>query len=226
MTTTYRFIFKKTALVGLRVSLGLGLCGLAKADLIIKQQLSGQEPTEAVMWVKGSKIRTDVGKEKTAIINVKSGEVVTLIHQPKLLLRTSGELMRTQLEKLKRAEEVLKPVPTGVKEVVNGHECEIHEMNQGDARLKLWVARQFFPAERMTQMKKDLAVWLRACVPLRLDEKFRLDGIVVKVEMESAGMTSTTLLTSIEPAAVDESIFINPETYREVGGVITTAEAK
>src|ERR1039458_6417742 len=83
------------------VSLFIGASWLAsaRADLTIVQKVEGVGPvSEVTMKIKGDKARVDVNPKMTAIIDGKTGEMINLMHDQKVVMRMSAEKMKAAME--------------------------------------------------------------------------------------------------------------------------------
>ena len=197
---------------------------LSRADIIIEQKMeSAMINGNVTMKLKGDQARMDMpsplGGNVTTLMNFKSGEMVTLMHQQKLAMKMNLADIKKQQEAGQKAlgvdpSKMEKPKGTGQKEKVGEYETEIFEMNQDKLQAKLWIAKDFPNAQSIKDQMAKLTSSMGGAGfdPAKLD----VPGMVVKSEVStSAGKMTITLLKAKEEA-VDEKEFVKPEGYQEM----------
>lgn len=195
---------------------------LARADLIVEQKMeSAAMSGTMVMKVKGDLARMDMPSpagQATVIMNVKTGEMTTLMHAQKMAMKMNMNDMKEQREAMQKQagldpSKMEKPKATGVKEQVGEWATEIYEFTLGSSSGKLWVAKDFPNAQSIKdQLQKLSAANSSGFDPSKLD----VPGMVVKTEMTTpAGAMTTTLIRAVE-APVADSEFVLPEGYQEM----------
>jgi len=197
---------------------------LARADLVIEQKVeSAVMNGNVTMKVKGDQARMDVpnpvGGNVTMLINFKSGDVVTLMHQQKMAMKMSLADVKKQGEAGQKAlgldlPKMDKPKATGQKEKVGEYDTEIYEMNQGAIQAKMWVAKNFPNAQAIKDqmLKISNSMGSTGFDPSKLD----VPGMVVKSETGTAAGKMTVTLVKAKEEPVDEKEFAKPEGYQEL----------
>jgi len=175
------------------------------------------------MKVKGDQARMDMpnplGGNVTTIMNFKSGDMVTLMHQQKMAMKMNLADLKKQQEAGQKAlgvdpTKMEKPKGTGTKEKVGEHETEIYEMNQGGMQAKLWVAKDFPNAQAIKDqmMKLSSSIGGEGFDPSKID----VPGMVVKTEVNTSVGKMTVTLVSAKETPVDDAEFKQPEGYQEM----------
>jgi hypothetical protein len=203
----------------------------AHADLTVEQKLEGPMIAgNATMKMKGDLVRMDIpaGPAGTAtmIIDLAKGEMATVIHQMKMVMRmNSAQLQaaakagRAQLKGNDSAatEKPLTPTATGKKEKIGDYDCEIYTATMEGVTAKAWIStdKRLAPirvaTDRMAKsalselMKKQSPDLAFATVP----------GAIVKTETAVMGQTMTSTLVSFKEVPVAASEFQVPADYTE-----------
>lgn len=196
----------------------------SRADIVIEQKMeSAIINGNVTMKVKGDNARMDMpsplGGNVTTLMNFKSGDMVTLMHQQKMAMKMNLSDVKKQQEAGQKAlgvdpSKVEKPKATGAKEKVGDYDTEIFEMNQGTLQAKLWIAKDFPNAQSI----KDQMAKLNSSMggggidPSKID----VPGMVVKSEVNTPVGKMTITLVKAKEEAVDDKEFIKPEGYQEM----------
>lgn len=189
------------------------------ADLVlINETAVGEVRSTTKMSISGDKMRTDNGTETSVIMDAKSGDMITLMHEQKMM-------MKSNLNDLKAAAAALpkdtpgvtitepKIAATGKKEKVQGYDCEIYTMEAMGTMTKLWVAKDYPGYEKL---QKQLSVMEKLGTP-GASKPPALPGMTLKTEFEQQGLKFVTSLVSLKEEAVDGSIFNVPAGYKPLG---------
>lgn len=187
---------------------GLGLVAVtlsAHADLVIEQKMEGPLQSGPVKtFIKGEKIRTDIGEQVSSIVDLTSRSMLNLVHQQKVSMKLKmPDLSKDQQTKPKIT-------PTGQKEKVGDHECEIVEVETAvGSKVKLWVAKDYPGYE---DCKKEIETLSKLSLQ---DPSSAVDfgGMPVKIESDIAGQKTTITLVSLKQQKLDDSLFKAPEGY-------------
>lgn len=203
----------------------IGLCALVSlmssvwADVLVVQTVdSAMMKGEMVMKIKGDKVRTDMPGgmigNMTVLMDVKSGESITLMHGPKMMLRMKmGDALAAAAAAMDGAK-IGKPKPTGQKEKVGEWETEIFEADTGVGPAKMWVAKGFPNYERV---QKELKRISEATTKGKTFDpsNFDLGGMVVRSEMSSPVGKIVSTLVRVETKDIDAKEFDVPQGYTE-----------
>ncbi len=196
----------------------------ARADVIIEQKMeSAMINGNVTMKLKGEQARMDMpsplGGNVTTLMNFKTGEMVTLLHQQKMAMKLNLSDVKKQQEAGQKAlgvdpSKVEKPKATGTKEKVGDHETEIFEMNQGTLTAKLWIAKDFPDAQSIKDqmMKLSSAMGGAGFDPSKVD----VPGMVVKSEVSTPVGKMTITLISAKQTPVEDKEFEKPEGYTDM----------
>ena len=196
----------------------------ARADIVIEQKMeSAMINGNIIMKVKGDQARMDMpsplGGNVTTLMNFKSGDMVTLMHQQKMAMKMNLSDVKKQQEAGQKAlgvdpAKIEKPKATGEKEKVGEYDTEIYQVNQGSLQAKMWIAKDFPNAQSI----KDQMVKLSSSMggagfdPSKVD----VPGMVVKTEVSTPIGKMTTTLVMAKEQPVDDKEFIKPEGYQEM----------
>ena len=208
----------------LRIAPLILTAAFAHADIIIEQKMeSAMINGNMTTKIKGDHARMDMpsplGGNVTTLMDFKSGDMVTLMHQQKIAMKMNMNDVKKQQEAGQKAlgmdpSKMEKPKTTGEVENVGEYKTEIFEMNQGEMKSRIWIAKDFPNAQSIKdQMAKMTASMAGAGFdPSKLD----IPGMVVKTEVNTpAGKMVVTLVKATEEA-VDEKEFKQPDGYQEM----------
>ena len=208
----------------LRIAPLLAAAAFARADIVIEQKMeSAVINGNVTMKVKGDQARMDMpsplGGNVTTLMNFKSGEMVTFMHQEKLAMKMNLSDIKKQQEAGQQAlgvdpSKIEKPKGTGAKEKVGDFETEIFEMNQGQLQAKLWIAKDFPNAQSIKDQMAKLSSSMGGAGfdPAKVD----VPGMVVKSEVSTPAGKMTITLIKAKEEAVDDKEFVKPEGYQEM----------
>jgi len=208
----------------LRIAPVLFIASLARADVVIEQKMESAIINGAVtMKLKGDQARMDmpspVGGNVTTIINFKSGDMVTLMHQQKMAMKMSLSDVKKQQEAGQKAigvdpSTLEKPKATGESEKVGEYNADIYEMKQGGLTAKMWVAKDFPNAKSIKDQMMKLSSTMGGAGfdPNKLD----VPGMVVKSEVQTPVGKMTVTLVKATEEKVEDSEFKLPEGYQEI----------
>jgi hypothetical protein len=196
----------------------------ARADIVIEQKMeSAVINGNVTMKVKGDNARMDMpsplGGNVTTLMNFKSGDMVTLMHQQKMAMKMNLSDVKKQQEAGQKAlgvdpAKLEKPKTTGAKEKVGEYDTEIFEMNQGGLQAKLWIAKDFPNAQAIKDqmMKLTSSMGGGGIDPSKID----VPGMVVKSEVSTPVGKMTITLVRAKEEPVDDKEFVRPEGYQEM----------
>ena len=200
------------------------LVAAARADLVIVQKMeSAVINGEVTMKVKGDQARMDMpnplGGNVTTLMNFKSGDMLTLMHQQKMAMKMSLNDVKKQQEAGQKAlgvdpSKIEKPKTTGKTEKVGEYDAEIFEMSQGGVQAKLWVAKDFPNAQAIKDQMNKLSSSIGGAGfdPSKVD----VPGMVVKSEVNTPVGKMTVTLVKAKEEPVEDSEFKQPEGYQEI----------
>ena len=195
----------------------------AHADIVIEQKMESAMITgNMIMKVKGDHARMDMPSpigNVTTLMDFKTGDMVTLVHQQKMAMKMNMNDLKKQQEAGQKAlgmdpSKMEKPKTTGEVENVGEYKTEIFEMNQGEVKSRLWIAKDFPNAQSIKDQMAKISAGMggSGIDPSKLD----IPGMVMKTEvLTKAGKMVVTLVKATEEN-VDEKEFTKPEGYQEM----------
>ena len=203
----------------------------ARADLVMEQKIeSAMINGNITTKIKGDKVRVDMPTTPqgaiSTIMDVNTGDSVTLMHGQKAMIKISGTEIRQMAENMKKARangaaanaEPPKFHDTGKTGKVGDYDTEIYTWSSPDgANQTIWVAKNFPDYARIkVQMDRlnnsPIAKMSKDTSP----DVGTLPGMVVKTQMEMKGQKVTSTLVSAKEESVDASIFEAPKDYHEM----------
>jgi hypothetical protein len=194
---------------------------IARADVTIEQKLEMPGMIgHMIMKVKGDRMRMDIPGptgESTVIMDLKSGEMITLMHEQKMMMKLNMKQAKAAAEAATKAggPDVTKMTPkaTGEKEKVGEWDCEIYTLDMGNGMTtKTWVAKNYPNAKAiMAQMNKLNST---ASAGMGLDwGKMDLGGMAVKTEAATPQGKIVSTLVSAKEGAIADTEFDVPAGY-------------
>ena len=195
----------------------------ARADVTIEQKMeSAMMNGNMTMKIKGDSARMDmpspVGGNVTIIMNMKSGDMTTLMHAQKMAMKMNMNDAKKQAEAAQKAagidpNKIEKPKATGTKEKVGVWDTEIYEFSMGGTSGRIWVAKDFPDA----QVIKDQMLKMSSAAGGGFDaSKLDVPGMTVKTEIKTPVGNMTTTLVKVSQDPVAESEFALPDGYKEM----------
>lgn len=194
----------------------------AHGDVVIEQKVESPAMNGAMTTkIKGDQARMDMptpAGAATVLLNIKTGEMTSLIHAQKLAMKLSLDAVKQQTEAAQKqagfdATKAEKPKATGVMEKVGEWDAEIYQFNVGTMTGKIWVAKDFPDAQLIKdELRKISAASASGFDPNKLD----VPGMIVKSQMATpvGAMTTTLIKAAIAPVAEGE--FTLPTGYQEM----------
>lgn len=195
----------------------------ARADLTIVQKIDGASGANRItLKVKGDKARVEVNPQITTILDAKTGDLTTLLHDQKSVMRISGEKAKAMAEMAKslakvESPEQAVPKPTGQKETINGYETEEYVSDSPKYHASYWVAKTYPEYEMILQQMAILQKGAFAAMTKDLPDYHALPGLPLRTQMKIPGqgeITSTIESVSLNPIADAE--FSIPAAYSEM----------
>ena len=209
-------------------SLTLAAAPCSRADLTLEQDMDGgPQNGKIVMRVKGEKFRLDMpggtAGSVSTIVDIKSGDTITLLHEKKIAIARSGaELKQAQEAKAGGADpskkvDPPKPQPANRTERIGEYDADVYTLSQDDTTETLWIVNNFphFPAirEDLLRLSQASAGGIHRAGTL---DVATLPGMVVKRQKERGGKKMTITLTNVSQGAIEDSEFERPEDYKAV----------
>ena len=195
----------------------------ARADLTIVQKVEGMGPvTQMTVKVKGDKARIDVSPQITTIFDGKTGDMINLMNDQKLIVRLSAEKMKAAAEMIsqhkskKEGGEKAKLVSTGKKEVVNGYQTEQYVYDGSDFKATYWIATNYPDGAAILKQLQTIKAEAWNSTNSHIPDYRDFPGLPIKTVMSTGGKEFTTTLTSIKQDPLNDSEFALPKDYKEM----------
>jgi hypothetical protein len=173
----------------------------------------------------------------SSIMDLSTGDSVTLMHAQKMAMKVSGAQTKQMMEMMKKQTGVgdgktdaPKPTATGKTEKVGAFNAEIYTWAGNGMTQTLWVSKDFPDfAKIKPQLDKVNQSAAGGMARGMAPDQSTLPGMVVKSQMEMAGMKITTTILSVKEEPVDAAVFEAPKDYKEMaqptlpGGAVPSA---
>ncbi len=194
--------------------------GIARADLTLTQQMEtpqGGQPALVHTKIKDGKIRTDVGRDITAIIDSRTGDTTSLLHAQKAVVKLSGaDIKAAQASLSKEAGETPEaPKPTGRKETISGFECEEYVSTFNGQKIEVWLAKNVPDLDEIYEQLSALRASSGPESQWFTDPNLKGIPIRTIAEVPGAGKATITLV-SINRDPLPASDFEIPGGYQEI----------
>jgi len=210
-------------LVALIIVFGTLLSSAARADLTIVQKIEGGGQTgEVTIKIKGDKERIDSPSQPSRIIDGNTGEMMSLIHDKKTVVRISADQMKAAAETISKyngdssSSDKPKLTPTGKKETIGAYDTDEYVYQTSQFKATFWVARTYPDAASvLKQMQQPVS---RAWKPsdLGMPDYRDFPGVPLKTIVSVGGTEVSTTVASIKEGPVNDSEFTVPKDYQEI----------
>lgn len=189
----------------------------ARADITLTQQVDqpgGKEPMLITTKVKGPMVRSDVANKVSAIIDTRTGDTLTLMHDQKMAMKIPGAALQAAKAKaMGDSSEVSKPEPTGAKETIHGFACEEYIVKNQGSTIHAWITKDIPEAAEFMKKLSELSPQTNPMAALGDNQ---IDGFPVRTIVDSGAMGKVTMtLLSINRDDISDKEFQTPSGYRE-----------
>ena len=210
----------------------LSLCAIvaSRADLTLEQIIEGAAQSgNIVTRVKGDRFRLDMpaGEQGpvSTIVDIKTGDMVTLIHEKKIAVRRTGAQIRQAQEAREKAAggdpakkiDPPKPLPSKRTGRVGKYDAEIFTLSVDGATETLWIVKDYphFKSiqEHLQRVSKASPPGVNRAATVDVAS---LPGMLVKRQKERGGQKLTITLTAAKQDAIEDAVFEAPGDYRAV----------
>ena len=201
--------------------LTLTLATSARADLTITQEVQqdgGGQKMTMTMKIKDQQMRMDATPQATTIIDLKTGDTTTFVHDQKMIIKASGAKLK-EMQKQALAQngdtKVEPPKATGKKETINGYACEEYEVNANGGKMDLWITKDVPAAEKAMA---ELSAIGGPTDPVQAALKAQgFSGFPMRTTVEMPGMGKTTVtVVGLNEKPIDASESTAPAGYHEM----------
>ena len=196
---------------------------VSRADLTIVQKIEGiGEDKESTSEFKGDKTRINSTPAISVIMDLKTGEMISLMHAQKSYVKIPSEMTRAALDSMKQPPGANGQKPrlaaTGKTDTINGFASEEYTVTVGTNKTSLWLTKAIpdydnalkqmsaaFSQGPMGAMMKAMGVDMTA-----------LPGFPIRSTTEiSPGQVMTYTVLSVSTKPVADSEFTVPADYKE-----------
>ena len=209
--------FLSTILIGFLVPSG------AQADLTLTQQVHQEAPPQEMdmtmtMKMKAGRLRVDVGSQMSTIIDLKTQDTTSLMHEEKVVMTIPGSAVKGMQESgmasgLAAAAKAEPPKPTGRKETISGYNCEEYETKSDGMLIQLWLTKDLPAAEKLMD---EMEAMSSTPDPMRGALKnSEISGFPMRTVISPVGAGKTTItVVALTENAIPDSEFVVPKNYR------------
>ena len=192
----------------------------ARADLILVQKVEGAgQSGEQTIRIKDGKSRADLAQSLSLITDNTTGDAYTLKHGERTFMKILAAQSEALLEEMRKKRGDAPPPelkPTGRKEKVGEHACEIFKCDLGGLTVTYWIARDFPNYAAIQQQlsavqSNSLALASKGLMP----DPAKFPGMTIKTELELSGKKVTTTTLSVQETPVPAATFDIPAGYKE-----------
>jgi hypothetical protein len=202
------------------------LCLPLHADVVIVQKVDGAPMMNGDMTIKikGNQMRNDIGTMMSTIMNFDTGDTLMLMHTQKMVMKMSGDQIKSSMEKAQAASADKSPapkvefVPTGKSETIDGHKADEYTLTAKSTTTHYWFAKDYPHSDVYRDaMKKMMTSTFSKMAQgtASMPDSFP-DGVPIRTETEAMGNKITTTLVSLTEENVDPSVFTAPADYKEM----------
>lgn len=138
----------------------------AFADLTLSQKIEQEGQTKSdqiiTLKVKDGKVRMDAGPQVSTIIDLKTGDMETLMHDRKVVMAVPGVMVKAMQQMAQKqvggdTDKMETPKPTGRKETINGYVCEEYETTANGSKVTMWLTKDLPEAEKLLKEMSTLS---------------------------------------------------------------------
>ncbi len=197
----------------------LAAAATAHADLTITQNLAQDKAGKATdttltIKVKGDKMRMDGVPQMSNIVDLKSGDVTSLLHQQKAVMTIPGATVKSMQDaRTMQNPKMDAPKATGNKETISGFACEEYEASLGEAKIKLWLTKDLPAVEKLMKELSQLSASSDPVQGMLKDQNISGFPMRTVMFMPGAGkMTMTVVALSEDP--IPDAEFAVPSDYK------------
>ena len=196
---------------------------IAGADLAIVQSIESDTGTHKVsLKIKGERARVEVevAPNRSMIVDSKSGEVITLMHDQKSVLRFDREKAKKMGDRILKdtdsSLEIATPKPTGKKDKIIGYEAEEYTAETPKYKATYWVAKTYPDFQAIANQMKLLQKSIFASVRKAMPEYYDFPGLPIRTKIKFHDQPEVTItITSVSQAPLPDSDFSEPDGYSE-----------
>ncbi|MFN2508115.1 MAG: DUF4412 domain-containing protein [Chthoniobacterales bacterium] len=197
----------------------------ARADLTLVQQVEGGGPiTQVTMKIKGDKVRMDAGPSVSSVMDIKTGEALSIMHEQKIVMRMSAAQAKAATAAMMPAitgeasQPAAKPkvTATGKKETINGYEAEEYVAESPGYKASYWIAKKYPQADAILKQLQATASAAASLGPMGMPDVRDLPGLPIRTNVSTSGMQVVSTLSAAKQDPLSDSDFAVPTGYQEM----------
>lgn len=203
------------------LALLLGFSLSARGDFTIVQKVEGKgSGNEITLKLKGDKIRVEAPPKVTAIIDGRTGDMITLMNAQRKFLRISGEKTKAIADLAAKyggnTPEKTKLTATGKKMTINGYEAEEYVSESKLFKARYWIAPSFPDSAAIIKQ-------LQAVVPSAWNDLAKgmmdyrdLPGFPLRTQVTTGDEEVTSTVVSVSRDPLTDAEFSVPKDFEEM----------
>lgn len=194
----------------------------AFADLTLSQKIEqeGQTKSEQIITlkVKEGKVRMDAGPQVSTIIDLKSGDMQTLMHDRKVVMTVPGVMVKAMQQMAQKqgggdSGKMESPKATGRKETINGYACEEYETTVDGSKVTMWLTKDLPEAEKLLKEMATLSPENNFFAGMT--DNVEISGFPMRSTMVDAnGKTTSLTVTGLSQDPLPAADFSAPSGYK------------
>jgi hypothetical protein len=195
----------------------------AFGDLTLVQTVEGMGPVaQMTMKIKGDKARIDVSPQVTTIFDAKTGEMINLMRDQKMVMRMSADKIKAAAEMMRKSQgqkestEKPKIVATGKKETVNGYQTEQYTCDTPNFKATYWIAANYPEGNAILKQLQAIKMDALSGPNGHMPDYRDFPGLPVKTVLSFNGKEMTTTLNSIKQNPLSDAEFAVPADFKEM----------
>lgn len=199
----------------------------ARADLTIVQEVEGAgSVTHITMKIKGDKTRIEATPQVTSIFDNKSGEMLSILHDQKLVMRTSAAQAKTVAAAITGqlapapaagvADAKMKMTPTGRKETIDGYEAEEYVLETPTYKASYWIAKNYPQGDAILKQLQSMAPQALTGGAMATPDFRAFPGLPLRTNMTIGETKIVSTIKAVKTDPLPESEFAVPQGYKEM----------
>lgn len=205
------------------------LLATARADVTIVQQVEGAGPVAQVtMKIKGDKARIEATPQVTSIFDGKTGEVLSILNQQKMVMRMSAAQAKAAAAAVGAAGPAgkagaqppaagkLKVTPTGKKETINGFEAEEFVADGANYKASYWIARSYPQGDAIVKQLQAITPEAFSGGSMATPDFRDFPGLPIRTNMTIGDMKVVSTITSVKLDPLPDTEFTVPAGFQEM----------
>jgi hypothetical protein len=194
------------------------------ADLTIVQHVDGMgQNMDTTMMFKAGRTRVDASPQTSMIMDLKSGEMISLMHAQKSYMKIPSQMAQMAMDAMKQSSGTAKSgmalTPTGKKDTISGYPAEEYTATIAGMKMTMWLTKAVPDYANLLKQMSDafaqgpMAVMMKG---IGLDMA-ALPGFPVRTVNElQPGQTVTSTVLSVSSKPIPDSEFDVPADYKQM----------